>query len=407
MGKTELRSPLSEGAGAQGMITFDEALQRVCEVARPIGSELIPLDQAARRVLAVPVTARMDSPPADCSAMDGYAVREADLPGALPVIGESFAGRGFSQPIEAGCSVRIFTGAPMPHGADRVIVQENVTRDGDRALIPASGGARHVRPRGSDFWAGDELLAAGQLLTPRALIAAAAADRAEVEVWRRPRIVVLATGDELAPPGQASGRHGAIPESVSYGVAALAEQWGGHLVATRRLGDDLSVMERTAEEVLHRADLVVVTGGASVGERDFAKAMFEPHGLELVFSKVAMKPGKPVWLGQARGNFVLGLPGNPTSAMVTARLLLAPLVTGLCGWTGALEWESTPLAAGLPECGDRETFVRARRTKVGALPVSNQDSGAQRALVEADLLLRNPPHARARCKGEMVEALAF
>lgn len=389
------------------MIAFDEALHRTREAARPLGSEMVPLEQAAGRVLAAAVTARVDSPPADCSAMDGYAVREADLPGSLRVVGESFAGRGFGQPLETGCTVRIFTGAPMPHDADRVIIQEDVVREGDRALMPAVARAIHVRPRGSDFRSGDELLAAGAMLTPRALVAAAAADRAEVEVWRRSRIAVLATGDELAAPGEAARREGTIPESVSYGVAALAEQWGGQVVAMARLGDDLRAMERSAGEMLQLADLIVVTGGASVGEKDFAKPMFVPHGLELIFSKVAMKPGKPVWLGRVGEGLVLGLPGNPTSAMVTARVLLAPLVAGRCGRNGALEWETVPLAGALPACGERETFVRARRTAHGALPISNQDSGAQRALVEADFLVRNRPHDRAREEGELVEALAF
>jgi molybdopterin molybdotransferase len=389
------------------MIAFDEALHRTREAACPLGSEIVPLEQAAGRVLAAAVTARVDSPPADCSAMDGYAVREADLPGSLRVVGGSFAGHGFSQPLEAGCTVRIFTGAPMPHGADRIIIQEDVVREGERVLMPAIASATHVRLRGSDFRSGDELLAAGTMLTPRALVAAAAADRAEVEVWRRPRIAVLATGDELAAPGEAARREGFRPESVSYGVAALAEQWGGQVVAKARLGDDLRAMERAAGEMLQLADLVVVTGGASVGEKDFAKPMFEPYGLELIFSKVAMKPGKPVWLGRVDEGLVLGLPGNPTSAMVTARVLLAPLVAGLCGRNGALEWETVPLAGALPACGERETFVRARRTAQGALPISNQDSGAQRALVEADFLVRSRPRDRARQTGEMVEALAF
>lgn len=389
------------------MIAFDEALHRTREAARPLGSEVVPLQQAAGRVLAAAVTARVDSPPADCSAMDGYAVREADLPGSLRVVGASCAGRGFGQPLEAGCTVRIFTGAPMPHGADRVIIQEEVVREGDRALMPAVARAIHVRPRGSDFRSGDELLAAGTMLTPRALVAAAAADRAEVEVWRRPRIALLATGDELAAPGEAARREGSRPESVSYGVAALAEQWGGQVVAMARLGDDLRAMERAAGELLQLADMIVVTGGASVGEKDFAKPMFVPHGLELIFSKVAMKPGKPVWLGRVGGGLVLGLPGNPTSAMVTARVLLAPLVAGLCGRNGALEWEAVPLAGALPACGEREAFVRARRTAHGALPISNQDSGAQRALVEADFLVRSRPHDRVRQTGDMVEALAF
>jgi molybdopterin molybdotransferase len=390
------------------MISFDEAVRRVTDVARPLGRESVPIAEAAGRVLAAPVVARVDSPPADSSAMDGYAVREADLPGRLRLIGESFAGRGFEGALEPGTCVRIFTGAPVPAGADRVVVQEVTARDGDIVTIAElPGPARHLRPRGSDFRTGNVLLETGRRLDPRALVAAAGADAAEVETWRRPDVLVLATGDELAAPGEARGRPGAIPESVSYGVAALAESWGGRSLGSRRLADDLPAMERAAGEALEQADLVVVTGGASVGEKDHAKAMFAPHGLDLIFSRAAIKPGKPVWLGRAGSTLVLGLPGNPTSAMVAARLLLAPLVAGLAGRGGALEWRTLPLAAPLPGCGDRETFHRARLTEEGAVPLPNQDSSAQKALAEADLLLRSRPHDPPRPAGEEIEALDF
>jgi molybdopterin molybdotransferase len=390
------------------MISFDEAIRRVTEVARPLGRESVPLAQAAGRVLAAPVIAMIDSPPADCSAMDGYAIREADLPGTLRLIGESFAGGGFDGALEPGTCVRIFTGAPVPAGADRVVIQEVAVRDGDLVKIAdLPGPARHIRPRSSDFGTGEMLLKAGRQLDPRALVAAAAADVAKVETWRPPGVLVLATGDELASPGEARNRRGAIPESVSVGIAAFAEQWGGRSLGSRRLADHLPAMERAAGDALEQADLVVVTGGASVGEKDFAKAMFAPHGLDLIFSKVAIKPGKPVWLGLAGGKLVLGLPGNPTSAMVTARLLLAPLVAGLAGRVGALEWRKLPLAEPLPACGDRETFHRARRTEKGAVPLANQDSGAQKALAEADLLLRSRPHDPPREAGSEIEALEF
>lgn len=389
------------------MIAFDEALGLVSGLARPVGSEVASLDGAGGRVLAAPVIARVDSPPADCSAMDGYAVREADLPGALRIIGESFAGHGFRAKIEPGCAVRVFTGAPLPVGADRVVIQEEVVRQGDCALMQAAQGPTHVRRAGSDFSAGDELLRAGHLLTPRALVVVAAANWAEVTVWRRPKLVILATGDELAPPGEAHRREGSIPDSISFGISALAAQQGAEVGTTCRLRDELSAMEHAAAEALESADVVVVTGGASVGEKDFAKAMFEPHGLEMVFSKVAIKPGKPVWLGQARDRIVVGLPGNPTSAMVTARLLLAPLLAGMSGRGPTLEWKSLPLVEPLPGCGDRETFLRAHRTPNGAVPITNQESGAQRALAHADLLLRCRPRDPARAAGELVEALAF
>lgn len=390
------------------MISFDEVVRRVAEVARPIGRESVPLAQAAGRVLAAPVVARVDSPPADVSAMDGYAVREVDLPSRLRLIGDSFAGAGFDGLLEPGSCVRIFTGAPLPAGADRVVIQEVAVRDGEFVTIAGHPGpARYIRPRGSDFRAGERLLEAGRRLDPRALVAAAAADLAEVEAWRRPAVRVLATGDELAPPGEARDRPGAIPESLSLGIEALAEQWGGRSLGSLRLADHLPAMERTAGEALDRADLIVVTGGASVGEKDFARAMFEPHGLDLIFSKVAIKPGKPVWLGRAGSTLVLGLPGNPTSAMVTARLLFAPLVAGLAGRSGALEWRKLPLGAPLPACGDRETFHRARLTNTAAVPLADQDSGAQKALAEADLLVRSRSNDPARQAGFEIDALDF
>ena len=390
------------------MIPFDEAVRRVIDAARPLGREPVPIARAAGRVLAAPVTAAIDSPPADVSAMDGYAVRDAVLPGTLRLIGESFAGGGFGGVLEPGTCVRIFTGAPLPAGVDRVVVQEAAARDRDSVTLAGlAGPARHVRARGSDFRAGDRLLEAGRRLDPRALVAAAAGDAAEVEAWRVPAVLVLATGDELAPPGEARRRPGAIPDSVSAAVAALAEQWGARSLGSRRLGDDLRAMERSAGEALDQADLVVVTGGASVGEKDFAKAMFEPHGLEPIFAKVAMRPGKPVWLGRAGGRLVLGLPGNPTSAMVTARLLLAPLVAGLAGRAGALEWRRLALGGPLPACGDRETFHRARLTAAGAAPAADQDSGAQKALAEADLLLRSRPNDPPRKAGDEIDALDF
>ncbi|MGZ8305008.1 MAG: molybdopterin molybdotransferase MoeA [Allosphingosinicella sp.] len=390
------------------MIPFDEAVRLVADAARPIGRVSVPIAEAAGRVLAAPVVAMIDSPPVDSSAMDGYAVRDGDLPGTLRVVGESFAGRSFDGALAPGTCVRLFTGAAVPAGAERVVIQEVVAREGDWALFDEPPGkARHIRPRGSDFFAGETLLEAGRRLDPRALVAAAGADVAEVDVWREPAVLILGTGDELAPPGQARGRPGAIPESVSFGVAALVRLWGGRSPGTRRLADDLPAMERAAGEALEQADLVVVTGGASVGEKDFAKAMFARHGLELIFTKVAIKPGKPVWFGRAAGKLVMGLPGNPTSAMVTARLLLAPLIAALAGRASALQWRRIRLAAPLPSCGERETFHRARLADAGALPVANSDSSAQKALAEADLLLRSRPNDPAREPGEEVEALDF
>ncbi|HKR24801.1 MAG TPA: molybdopterin molybdotransferase MoeA, partial [Allosphingosinicella sp.] len=326
------------------MIGFDEALALIVAAAKPLGTEIVQLGEAKGRVLAKPVTALVDSPPWDVSAMDGYAVRDADLPGRLTLAGESRPGPAGPPTLGAGQCVRIFTGAPIPAGADRVVMQEDVRRDGDAAIFGAPGDAHHVRRLGSDFRRQDRLLEPGRLVDARALVAIAAADREIVDVYRRPKLALFATGDELVEPGMAM-EPGAIPDSASVGVMALGEDWGAACIGRWRLRDELP-MPQFAVAATQEADLIVVTGGASVGERDFAKAMFEDHGLELIFSTVAIKPGKPAWFGRAAGRLVLGLPGNPTSAMVTARLFLAALLAGMSGRDPAAAgaWFEGPLA---------------------------------------------------------------
>jgi molybdopterin molybdotransferase len=393
------------------MIGFDEAIELIGSAARPLGVETVPLAQAAGRVLAAPVVAAIDSPRQDSSSMDGYAVRDADLaelPARLKIIGESFAGAGWNGTVVPGTCARIFTGAPLPGGADRVVMQENVRREGDLAIIEQGPGiARHIRKRGSDFAAGDQLLAKGRLLGPRALVAAAGADISSIEVFRRPMFRIVSTGDELAEPGTARERADAVPDSLSLGVAALAEQWGATCLGRVRLRDDLPAMRAAATATCDGADVVVVTGGASVGEKDFAKDMF--LGLRLVFSKVAIKPGKPVWLGRVGDCLIVGLPGNPTSALVSARLFLAPLLALLQGRQieDALGWRSMPLASALASSGDRETFHRAALCGGTAEVLSFQDSSAQKVLAAADLLVRQQARSRALAAGEQVQVLDF
>lgn len=395
------------------MIGFDEAISIIAREVKPLGKEDVALAEVTGRVLAIDVIARLDSPRSAVSAMDGYAVRDADVAGVgarLKLAGESFAGSGALPPLGFGEAMRIFTGAPMPEGADRVIMQENVERDGDEVIIARDyGPGWHVRAQASDFASGDVLLKAGHRLDARAMVTAAAADRAVIAVARLPRIAIIGTGDELAAPGHAHEREGAIPESVTFGVAAMAAHYGGVVVRSERGADDLPTLEMQAKTAFESADLVIITGGASVGEKDFAKAMFAPLGADIVFSKVAIKPGKPVWLARIGAKWVLGLPGNPTSAMVTARLFLAPLMAALLGqsYPGALAWRRLPLVQVMKATGDRETFVRARWDEDGLMLLDNQDSGAQLALAEADWLIRCPAGAPALESGAMVQALAF
>ncbi|MBL0001185.1 MAG: molybdopterin molybdotransferase MoeA [Sphingomonadales bacterium] len=393
------------------MVSFEQAQDIIAQVTEPLASERVSLLLATGRVLAESLTAQTDSPRQPVSAMDGYAVldRSTSLGCRLNVIGEACAGKAFEASVGASEAVRIFTGAPLPRGADRVIMQEKIDRNGDAIIIAHDyGPGWHVRGTGSDFRAGELLLAATRL-SDRAMVAAAAADQAELCVTRRARVAIIATGDELAPPGEARLRPDAIPESVSHGIAAMVEAAGGEIGLRSCGADDLDALQAIAGEALGRADLVVVTGGASVGDRDFAKPMFAPFGLSLHFKKVAMKPGKPVWFGAASGKLVLGLPGNPTSAMVTGRLFLVPLLARLMRQScpDVLHWRSLPLARPLGNSSDRETFVRARWDNDGLVPLDNQDSGSQLALRDADWLIRIASGAAMPGPGTMVPAVAF
>lgn len=394
------------------MISYDEALAAMLARTTVPESETVPIAQAAGRVLAEPVIAAVDAPRADVSAMDGFAVRLADTEGDEPLalVGEAAAGAPFAGEIGPGQAVRIFTGAHLPAGADCVIMQEYAQVDETSVRFrPGFGPGRHIRQRAGDFARGDVILPAGTMLTPTALVALAGADHAGIAVAMQPRVAIIATGDELVDPGSAARSANGLPESGSFGVAAMAAQWGGDVVAKLRGRDALEELQRLAKQAVDRADLVVVIGGASVGQRDFAKPMFERAGLDLVFSRIAIKPGKPVWFGGAAGAAVLGLPGNPGSAMVTARLFLAPLLRALQGGDGtaAVRFARLPLAASLPDNGSRETFARATLGPEGLVPVGNQESGAQSPLAASDWLIRRAPHAPAAAPGELVPALPF
>jgi len=394
------------------MVSVDRAL-RLLLAESATREETVALDRAGGRILARPIIAQRTAPARDASAMDGYAVRDADLVAdwnTLTVIGESFAGHGYAGLLRPGSAVRIFTGAPVPDSADRVILQEEVRHMGSQVLVPRlRAGKRHVRRAGSDFFAGDVLVDARVSLTPARLVAAAAADIAEVVVFARPKVMIVATGDELRTPGADTSRPDMIPESVSFGIAELARNFGGDVTVHARLPDDLGRLQAAAAEMLDKADIVVVIGGASVGDRDFSRGMFERAGLRLRFSKVLMRPGKPIWSGKVGGTHILGLPGNPTAAMITARLFLAPLVAAMAGReaSAALDWRVRPLAEGLEANGDYESFLGAR---VGAGTVSasaNRDSSAQRALAATEALIRRRPHAPTATAGDLVETLEF
>ena len=393
------------------MISFDEASAILRSAARPLEAVEIPLAEAAGHRLARDVTARIDAPRSDVSAMDGYAVRNGDLHAPLSVIGTSYAGSPPGLSVEEGEAVRIFTGAPVPQGADWVIVQEIVEREGDiMRLTGEFGEARHIRPRGSDFSAGDVLLEQGVMLGPRQMVAAAAAGQANLHVWRKPRVAILATGDELVSPGQSPDMAGSIPDSISLALAALSRNYGAEIAGLEICADDPAKIAQAAGNLRSSCDVLVMVGGASVGERDFASSSIAGGSFETLFAKVAMRPGKPVWCAKDRsGRFVLGLPGNPTSAMVTARLFMAPLLTAMAGgrYDEALAWKDLELLASMPAPGPREHFGRGRLVAGKAEPFANQQSGAQAALAAADVLLRQPGGSLEAGKGEPIAALDF
>jgi molybdopterin molybdotransferase len=395
------------------MQTLHHALSIVIDLASPLGAERLSLPSAAGRRLAAPVRAAIDAPRGRVSTMDGYAVRSANLAEATPlrIIGEARPGYPHPGTIAAGEAVRLFTGAPIPEGADRVVMQERGVRDGDLVtLSEAIADPVFVRARASDFAAGDVLLAAGTLITPGAIIAAAGADIAEVDVWRQPRVSLLATGDELVPAGSACFEPYAIPDSLTPGLVAAIVDWGGAVIDSALLPDHLPTLRQAAARALAEADVVVVTGGASVGAHDHARAMFGDD-LTMVIDKVAVKPGKPVWLARARegGPLILGLPGNPGSAYVTARLFLAPLLTGLAGGDPAamLAWADLPLRAPLRPVGDRDLMTRARQIDGALHPLDNQDSGAQAALALATHLIWQRAGSGCVGAGEFVRGLTI
>lgn len=394
------------------IISFDQALALVANAATPLPTERVSLADANRRTLAEPVVAAVDWPPSDVSAMDGYAVRDGD-PWPLTLVGESAPAAPFEAMVGTGKCVRIFTGATVPAPCDRVVPQELVERDGDRvALISPTSAARHIRLRGSDFIAGDVLIEAGNRLGPATLVTAAGADLAEVWVHRRPRVTILATGDELVAPGTARHTVASIPDSNSVGIAALVADHGGQVIAIARLCDDKAQMEAAARAAVATSDVVIMIGGASVGDRDYSKPVFAALGLDLLFAKVAIKPGKPVWFGRVGEVMVIGLPGNPASAMITARLLLVPLLIGLLGGKAgdALPWQSRVLAAPLAPLvpsGDRENFVLARWAGSAVAPLADAGSGSQRSLGYAQLLIRQSAGHPGLAAGESVDVIGL
>ena len=393
-------------------LTVDEALARVLAGAEPTPSEDVGLLEAVGRTIAEPLVARLTQPPFDASAMDGYAVRKADvddLPVSLDIIGEAAAGHPFAGAIKQGQAVRIFTGAPLPAGSDAIIIQENTDRDGNTVHIkdgdPDPG---HVRPSGGDFSAGQKIIPPGTQLLPRYIALAAAMGHSKLKVHRKPVVAILATGDELVEPGT-TPKPGQIVASNGYAIAAMVEAAGG---SPRPLGiarDTLPDLQTKLAQA-GDADVVITIGGASVGEHDLVENALTSSGFELDFWKIAMRPGKPLMFAQRASQRAVGVPGNPVSAIICTHIFVRPLIAALSGnGHNATIPREARLTTPLERNGQRQHYMRAslERTADGDVvtPAESQDSSLLSVLAKSNALIVRAPAAAALRAGEKVTVL--
>ncbi|KPQ07827.1 MAG: molybdopterin molybdotransferase [Rhodobacteraceae bacterium HLUCCA12] len=385
------------------MIAVEEALARVFSLCAPLTTETVPLRRAAGRVLAEPAAAGRDQPPFAASAMDGYALAGPVSPGqGFRVIGEAAAGHAFDGSVGPGEALRIFTGAPLPAGTDQVVIQEDVERDGDRiTLRDMLDQGSHVRPAGQDFRAGD-LITAPRRLRPVDLALLAAMNIAEVRVFRRPVVAIIATGDELVMPGEAP-RPDQIVASNGFALKAMVEAEGG-IARLLPIAGDSDAQLRAVLDMARGADVIVTIGGASVGDHDLVASTTRRLGAEPSFYKIAMRPGKPLMAGRLFDALMLGLPGNPVSAIVCGHLFLLPALRALSG-LGALPapTRAATLADAVGANGPRAHYMRARLEPEGRIrPFDNQDSAMLGILAAADALLIRPVADPARNAGHPV-----
>jgi molybdopterin molybdotransferase len=398
-------------------LSVQEALARVLKDVSPSAEhELIPLAQARGRTLAEDLLARRTQPPVDVSAMDGYALRAENLPNRdarVKLVGESAAGHGYAATLQEGETVRIFTGAPVPKGADAILLQEDAIVEGEligAAEAPVAG--RHIRVAGLDFTEGETALKAGTRLGPNELALAAAINHAHLPVVRKPRVAILASGDELVPPGAVPGPSQIIACN-SYAVAAIIETAGGDVIDLGIFPDDISELEEGFASARESgADVLVTLGGASVGDRDLLRAALAGQGMRLDFWRIAMRPGKPLIHGRLGDMRILGLPGNPVAAIVCALVFLAPLVRALQGDAKADEDKSEAAVAGadIPVNKGRRDYMRATLTKdaegrLVATPPPLQDSSLLTELARSQALLIREPGAPAAKAGDAVKIL--
>lgn len=394
------------------LLPVDEAKARILSGVKPLPAETLKLDRALGRVLARDLKATRDQPPFAASAMDGYAVRASDtasVPARLIVIGMAPAGHAFAGTVRAGEAVRIFTGGPMPRGADTVVIQENTDTDGDVVIVNKAPVPGHsVRGRGLDYRKGETLLTAGMPLDASAIGLIAAMNHAEIPVRRAPRVTLFTTGDELVPVGGKPGPD-QIVSSNSIALAAFIRRFGGEPRDLGIIPDRLNATIRAIARA-KGSDILVTTGGASVGDHDFVREALIAAGIRIDFWKIAMRPGKPLMFGRKGNLRVIGLPGNPVSALICARLFLKPLLDALLGLPPEPPPPLARLAAAMPSNDGRQDYVRAElaRDAEGRLtvkPFPKQDSSMLRTLVDAGCLIIRPPNAPAAAAGALVPAL--
>lgn len=392
------------------LLPVDEAIRRLLEAAVPVAeSETLPLAECDGRVLSTDLTARLTQPPFDASAMDGYALRSADaadIGSVLTVIGQAAAGHAFTGTVGEGQAVRIFTGAPVPQGADTILIQEDaeVLEGGKiRTAFDVTAG-RHIRPRGQDFTEGEAALKTGRELGFTELTLAAAMNHAALTVYRRPRITILATGDELLPPGSAP-QPAQIIASNTFGVAALARQAGAEVIDLGIVADnDRLIRAAIGKAVAANVDVLVTLGGASVGDHDLVQAALKAEGMQLDFWRIAMRPGKPLMVGAIGSMQVLGLPGNPVASLVCGLLFLEPLIRSIARRAPRQRAATARTATPLKANDHRQDYLRARfSTDENGLLVAEahtkQDSSMMKILAHSDGLLVRPPNAPAAAAG--------
>ncbi len=397
-------------AGAEHSVAAARA--EMLSAGKALGSEPVALEAAGGRTLAEAVTAARAQPPFRASAMDGYGARTADLgSGPLTVLGEAAAGRPYAgAPMRTGGAVRIFTGAAVPSGVDFVVPQERARREGDALWLEAAAPRRsNIREAGVDFGAGEVLVRQGVRLNARHIALIAASGAATVQVARRARVAVLATGDELVRPGAAAGAH-QIFDSVSFGIGAAIAEWGAEALPLAIRPDSPGAIAAAAGDALSRADLLVVIGGASVGDYDVVKQSLAGFGLRIAVERVAIRPGRPTWFARAADKPVLGLPGNPAAALVCAHLFLQPLLAAMLGReveeaSAVALLEGEVAASGANECYLRAVASHAEDACLRVRPCDNQDTSLLSVFAAANTLIRRPALAAAATSGERVEVL--